>query len=115
MKSRPTLAQKRPAVRKIASNAQPWHFRLYVAGQTPRSLSALINLRRLCDAHLAGRHRIEIVDLTKSPELGREDQIIALPTLVRKRPKPTKRLIGDLSDTARVLASIELTTLSFPS
>jgi circadian clock protein KaiB len=114
MKRRPTPARKR-SVRKTAPNARPWHFRLYLAGQTPRSLNALLNLRRLCEAHLAGRHRIEIIDLTRSPGLGNADQIIALPTLVRLWPQPVKRLIGDLSDTARVLASIDLPPTPLPS
>lgn len=114
MKPRPTRARRRPPVGKNSSTNRPWHFRLYVAGQTPRSLIAHFNLRRLCETHLAGRHRIELIDLTKSPELGQTDQIIALPTLVRRWPEPIKRLIGDLSDTVHVLAKIELPPSTLP-
>jgi circadian clock protein KaiB len=107
MKSRRRVPRK-SSPPMTSATASPWHFRLYVAGQTPRSLLALVNLRRLCETHLAGRHRIEVIDLAKHPERGRTDQIVALPTLVRKAPAPDKRLIGDLSNTARVLTSIDL-------
>lgn len=85
-----------------------WRLRLYVAGQTPRSLTAFANLQRLCEEHLAGRYHIEVIDLLKSPELALGDQIVALPTLVRKLPTPIKRVIGDLSNFERVLIAIEL-------
>src|SRR5437868_832721 len=75
-----------------------WNLRLYVAGQSPKSVVAFTNLKRICEEHLAGRYRIEVVDLMKSPQLARGDQIIAIPTLVRKLPEPLKRIIGDLSD-----------------
>jgi circadian clock protein KaiB len=86
-----------------------WHLRLYVAGQTPRSLAALANLRRLCELHLPNRHEIEVIDLTRHPERAKADQIVAIPTLVRRLPEPVKRLIGDLSNTERVFLGIELT------
>jgi circadian clock protein KaiB len=114
MKARPRPASapaKAKAKTKPSSRPRdpaPWKFRLYVAGQTPRSLAAFANLRRLCDELLAGRYEIEVIDLMKFPERGREDQIIALPTLVRQMPTPIKRLIGDLSDKQRVLLGIEL-------
>ena len=82
--------------------------RLYVAGQSPRSIRAIENLRRVCDEHLPGRYRIEVIDLLESPELARGDGIIAVPTLVRRFPLPTRTIIGDLSDTDRVLVGLQL-------
>lgn len=91
-----------------ATTSDEWILRLYVAGQTPKSLAAFANLKRICEQHLAGRYRIEVVDLSKSPHLAHHDQIIALPTLVRKLPEPIKRIIGDLSNLERVLVGTEL-------
>ena len=85
-----------------------WHLRLYVAGQTPRSVAALQNLKRLCESHLAGRYRIEIVDLLENPQLAKSDQILAIPTLVRKMPAPMRKIIGDLSQTERVLVGLQV-------
>ncbi len=85
-----------------------WELRLYVAGQTPRSLAALQNLRRLCEEHLKGRYVIEVVDLLVNPQLAREDEILALPTLVRKLPEPLRKIIGDLSNTEKVLVGLQL-------
>jgi len=82
--------------------------RLYVAGQTPKAIRAFANLRKICDEHLAGRYRIEVIDLLVDPQLGRGDQILALPTLVRKLPEPIKKIIGDLSNTERVLVGLDL-------
>jgi circadian clock protein KaiB len=82
--------------------------RLYVAGQTPKAVRAFANLRRICDEHLAGRYRIEIIDLVDNPALGRGDQILALPTLVRRLPYPIKKIVGDLSNTDRVLVGLDL-------
>jgi circadian clock protein KaiB len=82
--------------------------RLYVAGHTPKALRAFANLKRICEEHLAGRYRIEVVDLLKDPQLGQGDQILALPTLVRKLPHPIKKIIGDLSNTERVLVGLDL-------
>jgi circadian clock protein KaiB len=82
--------------------------RLYVAGQTPRAVRAFANLRKICDEHLAGRYRIEVIDLVEDPQLGRGDQILALPTLVRRLPHPIKKIIGDLSNTERVLVGLDL-------
>lgn len=91
----------------------PWssdifRLRLYVAGQSPRSVRALENLRRVCDEHLAGRYHVEVIDLTLNPALARGDEIIAVPTLVRALPEPIRKIIGDLSDTDRVLVGLQL-------
>jgi circadian clock protein KaiB len=85
-----------------------WDLRLYVAGQTPRSVTAFANLQKLCEEHMAGRYRIEVIDLLKDPKLARGDQIVAVPTLVRKLPEPVRKIIGDLSDTERVLVGLDL-------
>ncbi len=85
-----------------------WQLRLYVAGQTPKSIKALANLRKLCEAHLAGRYEIEVIDLLENPRLAAGDQILAIPTLVRKLPTPVKKIIGDLSDEYRVLVGLDL-------
>ena len=85
-----------------------FRLRLYVAGQTPKSLAAFSNLRKICETHLAGRYEIEVIDLLEHPQLARGDEIIAVPTLVRKLPEPMKKLIGDLSDTERVLVGLQL-------
>jgi len=82
--------------------------RLYVAGQTPKALRAFANLRQICEDHLAGRYKIEVVDLLEEPQLGQGDQILALPTLVRKLPEPIKKIIGDLSNTERVLVGLDI-------
>jgi circadian clock protein KaiB len=87
---------------------EEFDLRLYVAGQTPKSTRALENLRKICDEHRAGRYRIEVIDLLEDPQLGRGDQILALPTLVRKLPQPIKKIIGDLSNTERVLVGLDL-------
>ena len=88
--------------------AKEWSLRLYVAGQTPRAALAFANLKKLCEERLAGRYHIEIVDLLKDPKLARDDQIVAVPTLVRKLPVPLRKIIGDLSDTERVLVGLDL-------
>jgi circadian clock protein KaiB len=85
-----------------------WELRLYVAGQTPKSLAAFANLKKLCEEHLAGKYRIEVIDLIENPTLARGDQILAIPTLVRKLPEPVKKIIGDLSNTERVLVGLDL-------
>jgi circadian clock protein KaiB len=88
--------------------SKAYQLRLYVAGQTPKSILALKNLRQICEEHLQGRYEIEIVDLMKTPQLARGDQILALPTLVRRLPEPIKKIIGDLSNTQRVLVGLDL-------
>ena len=82
--------------------------RLYVAGQTPKSVIALANLKQICDEHLAGRYSIDVIDLMEKPHLSKGDQILAIPTLVRRLPKPMRKIIGDLSDTQRVLIGLDL-------
>jgi circadian clock protein KaiB len=85
-----------------------WELRLYVAGQTAKSLQAFVNLKRICEEHLASSYQIEVIDLLKNPELAKGDQIFALPTLVRKLPEPVRKIIGDLSNTERVLVGLDL-------
>jgi len=85
-----------------------WELRLYVAGQTPRSLTAFTNLKQICEGHLKGRYRIQVIDLVKQPKLSKGDQILAIPTLVRRLPEPVRKIIGDLSDTERVLVGLDL-------
>ena len=91
------------------SEAKPlWRLRLYVAGTTPKSMAAFRNLKEICDEHLGGQYSIEIIDLLQNPQLARGDQIFAVPTLVRKLPHPVKKIIGDLSNTERVLVGLDL-------
>lgn len=85
-----------------------YNLRLYVAGQTPKSLAAIANLKNLCENHLSGRYTIEVIDLLVTPQLAAGDQIVALPTLVRHLPPPLKRVIGDLSNTERVLVGLDI-------
>jgi circadian clock protein KaiB len=85
-----------------------WELRLYVAGQTARSVAAFANLKKLCEEHLAGKYRIEVIDLLVNPQLAADDQIVAIPTLVRTLPEPLRKIIGDLSDTERVLVGLQL-------
>ena len=85
-----------------------WELRLYVAGQSPKSLAAFANLKRICEEHMLDDYRIEVVDLLQNPQLAREDQILAIPTLVRKLPQPLRKIIGDLSNSERVLVGLEL-------
>ncbi len=95
-------------ITKTKTSSEVWELRLYVAGQTPRSIAAFANLKRICEEHLAGKYKIEIVDLLKNPTLARGDQILAIPTLVRKLPTPVRKIIGDLSNTERVLVGLDL-------
>jgi circadian clock protein KaiB len=85
-----------------------WILRLYVAGQTPKAVTAFTNLKKICEEQLMGKFSIEVIDLLKNPKLGNEDQILALPTLVRKLPVPVRKIIGDLSDTERVLVGLDI-------
>ena len=106
---------KKPA--KVAKEEQPsgaaaagevYDLRLYIAGQTPKSVAAFANLKRLCEEHLPGRYRIEVIDLLDNPQLAAGDQIVAIPTLVRKLPEPLRRVVGDLRDTERALVGLQL-------
>ena len=108
----PRVSSRRPAkpTPPAARRGDPerWELRLYVAGQTARSLTAFANLKRLCEEHLAGKYRIEVIDLMKDPSLAAGDQILAVPTLVRKLPEPVRKIIGDLSNTERVLVGLDV-------
>ena len=92
--------------------APEWQLRLYVAGQTPKSMTALANLKRLCESHLAGRYEIEVIDLLVNPTLAAGDQILAVPTLVRKFPEPIRKIIGDLSNEGKVLVGLDVQPLA---
>ncbi len=100
-------AAKAPAKRTARKDA-PWELRLYVAGQTAKSLAAFANLKAICEEHLPGIYHIEVIDLLKSPQLAKGDQIVAVPTLVRKFPEPVRKIIGHLSDTQKVLVGLQL-------
>ena len=100
MKGAPSRTGSKPSAAK-------WELRLYVAGQTSKSLLAFANLKRICEEHLAGQYHIEVIDLLKNPQLAAGDQILALPTLVRKLPEPVRKIIGDLSNTERVLVGLD--------
>ena len=97
----------KPARRRRTATAV-WELRLYVAGATPKCVSAFANLKKICEEHLKGQYRIEVIDLLVEPQLARGDQILAIPTLVRKLPQPVRKLIGDLSSTERVLVGLNL-------
>jgi circadian clock protein KaiB len=94
------------------SDPEIWELRLYVAGQTAKSTAAVENLQRICDEHLPGRYQIEIIDLLRQPQLARGDQIVAIPTLVRKLPNPVRKIIGDLSNTEKTLVGLQLRPLN---
>jgi circadian clock protein KaiB len=104
-------AAARPGKARDSAKKEPppvFDLRLYVAGQTPKSLTAIANLRKICEEHLRGQYRIEVVDLLVNPQLAQGDQILAIPTLVRKLPEPIKKIIGDLSSTERVLVGLDV-------
>jgi circadian clock protein KaiB len=97
-----------PKTAPPTSAAYFWDLRLYVAGQTPNCVQAFGNLRKICEQHMAGKYRIQVIDLLKNPQLSSGDQILAIPTLVRKLPEPVRKIIGDLSNTERVLVGLDL-------
>jgi circadian clock protein KaiB len=100
-----------PAPQKLHPSGgalRAYQLRLYVAGQTAKSLAAFANLQRICETHLAGQYSLEVIDLTKTPQLAAGDQILAVPTLVRRLPEPIKKIIGDLSNEARVLVGLDV-------
>lgn len=109
-----TASAKKPlSLQEIADKQEEgddekWELRLYIAGQTPRSIAAFANLKKLCEQHLQGRYNIEVVDLVKHPQLAAGDQILAIPTLVRKLPQPVRKIVGDLRDTERALVGLQL-------
>lgn len=94
-----------------ATPPKKWRLRLYVAGQSPKSITAFANLKRICEEHLKGQYSIEVIDLMVNPQLAKGDQILAVPTLIRQIPEPMKRIIGDLSNTERVLVGLDITPL----
>jgi circadian clock protein KaiB len=100
--------QKSKSRVRAQRSQKTYELRLYVAGQTPKSLAAFANLKRICEEHLAGQYHIEVIDLLKHPQLASGDQILAIPTLVRKLPEPIKKIIGDLSNTERVLVGLDI-------
>ena len=104
------LVNRKHAARSSKTKTDYWNLRLYVAGQTDRSMTALCNLKQVCEQHLNGKYRIEVVDLLKHPQLARGDQILAIPTLVRRLPPPVKKIVGDLSKAERVLVGLDLRT-----
>lgn len=106
MKTKTTKRAKSDATG--GASAKLWQLRLYVAGQTSKSLTAFTNLKKICEHHLAGRYSIEVIDLLEQPGLSKGDQILAIPTLVRKLPQPVRKIIGDLSNTERVLIGLDL-------
>ncbi len=109
MKPKKKSSVKSNSVKKTGTKeAEKWILRLYVAGQTPKAITALTNLKKICVEKLDGQFSIEVIDLLANPQLGAEDQILALPTLVRKLPVPVRKIIGDLSNTERVLVGLDL-------
>ncbi len=101
-------SKKDTSKEQMAKSSDVWELRLYVAGQTPKSLTAFANLKKICDEHLKGKYTIEVIDLCKNPQLAAGDQILAIPTLVRKLPVPIRKIIGDLSNTERVLVGLDI-------
>jgi circadian clock protein KaiB len=107
------MSTTEPGAEPYATDGQPcqperWELRLYVAGRTPKSVAAFVNLKRICEEHMKGRYHVEVIDLLEHPQLAKGDQILAIPTLVRKLPEPLKRIIGDLSNEERVLVGLDL-------
>lgn len=108
----PIVADPEAVDQQATGSPETWHLRLYVAGESPKSLEAFANLQRFCETHLADRYEIEVVDLLENPRLARGDEIVAIPTLVRRLPAPMRKIIGDLSDTDRVLVGLQLRSVS---
>jgi len=98
--------------RQDQAEQKVWNLRLYIAGDSPKSRLALANLERMCERHLPGRYKIDVIDLVKTPELAKAHQILAIPTLVREVPEPIKRVIGDLSDESKALLNLDLDSLT---
>ena len=110
MKTATAKRARTPTARR--KRAKEWELRLYIAGNTPRAVRAFENLKQLCDEHLGGRYRIQVIDLLKQPALAKGDQIVAVPTLVRRLPEPVRKIIGDLSDRERVLVGLNIRALA---
>ena len=111
LNKKPAVKSKTRPLRKSRGQSADWILRLYVAGQNPKSLTAFANLKKICEEHLGRSYSIEVVDLSKHPQLAANDQIVALPTLIRKLPEPIKRIIGDLSNLESVLMRMDLKAL----
>ena len=107
-RARPRNPAGKPAGKQRVQKSKVWKLRLYVAGQSPKSILAFANLKKLCEAHLKGRYQIEVIDLLENPQMARGDQIVAVPTLVRKLPEPVRKIIGDLSNSQRALVGLDL-------
>jgi circadian clock protein KaiB len=103
---------KKGTTKETEKEPETWELRLYVAGQTPNSMKALVNLKKIAEEHLKGKYTIEVIDLLKNPQLAAGDQILAIPTLVRKLPEPLRKIIGDLSNTERVLVGLDIRSKS---
>lgn len=103
-----TEARTAPDAQGAAADEGMWELRLYVAGNSPRSLTAFANLKRLCEEHLAGRYTIVVIDLMETPQLAAGEQIVAIPTLVRRLPQPIRKIVGDLSDSEKTLVGLQL-------
>jgi circadian clock protein KaiB len=103
------MSETTPDTVAAAENPVRWVLRLYIAGQTPKSLAAVSNLHRICEEHLAGKYHVEVIDLLEKPQLAEGDKIIAIPTMVRRLPAPICKIIGDLSDTEKTLVGLQLT------
>jgi len=106
-----TITTTKAKKAKAIKTEEFWTLRLYVAGQTPKSMTAFANLKKICEQHLQGKCRIEVIDLLKNPQLAKGDQIVAIPTLVRKLPEPIKKIIGDLANTERVLVGLDIRSM----
>ena len=107
LRARPMTGGMSPRDR-FEGDDQVWELRLYVAGQSSKSLTAFANLRRVCEEHLPGKYSIEVIDLLENPQLAKGDQIVAIPTLVRKLPEPIRKIVGDLSNVERTLVGLQL-------
>jgi circadian clock protein KaiB len=103
-----SVRKKAKAKKDPVPEQETWELRLYTAGQSPKSLAAFSNLKRICEEHLPGRYKIQVIDLIANPRLAKDDQIVAIPTLVRKLPDPLRRIIGDMSDVERTLVGLQL-------
>jgi circadian clock protein KaiB len=103
-----STVQDRPETMPRPPKGKAWELRLYVAGQSAKSVTAFANLKRICEEHLAGQYDIEVIDLLENPRLAQDDQIVAIPTLVRKLPQPVRKIIGDLANTERTLVGLQL-------
>lgn len=106
--TRRNTQDKKPTAAQAAPPQETWQLRLYVAGQSPKSILALANLKRLCEENLRGQYQIEVIDILENPQLAAGDQILALPTLIRMLPPPIRKIIGDLSNTERVLVGLDV-------